>query len=315
MKRTLLKPVAVLWLAGAALADETQDRISPVVAGSSIRATVFAATVDDEWFRAWPPASVAYSFPSAVREEGRRLGDSDSLDFHATYIRSVRAAANFDWLVGADWQRIQTSVPSDVALPDTLQSAAAVLGFDWYFQNRWHARLEVLPGVFSDFRDVNGDNFNAPFNVEVSYAVNPNLLIGGQLNVNARRETPVLGAVGVRWRFTDDWLLSLWFPNPRVEYFATEKVTVLAGATFTGNTFVVGNDFGTAHGRPELNGQAVDFQEIRVGGGVRYTIKRKLAVELGGGWTLDRRYNFHERDVEFKSDGAPYVQLSCGLTF
>jgi major membrane immunogen (membrane-anchored lipoprotein) len=59
----------------------------------------------------------------------------------------------------------------------------------------------------------------------------------------------------------------------------------------------------------------VDFREIRVGGGVRYTIKQKLAIEISGGVTVDRRYDFHKRDLEFKSDAAPYVQIGFGLKF
>ncbi len=286
-----------------------------LAAGAPLAAENLPSNVEDEWFRAWPPASVTYSFPSEIKQGGTRFGDLDTMEFHATYIQSVKQSDKFNWLLGADWQRIQASVPSGAPLPNTLQSASAVVGFDWFFRDRWRARLEVVPGVYSDFQDVSGDDINAPFNIEVSYSFGPNLLVGGQLNVNARRESPVLGAVGVRWKFADDWLLSLWFPRPRIEYFAAEKVTLFAGANVIGGTFVVADDFGRNHNQPNLDGQAVDFQEIRVGGGVRYTIKQKLAVEISGGLTVDRRYDFHERNLEFKSEPAPYVQIGFGLKF
>jgi len=133
--------------------------------------------------------------------------------------------------------------------------------------------------------------------------------------VNAQRDSPLLGGAGVRWKFADDWLLSLWFPRPRIEFKATDNVTVFAGATFTGGSYVVADDFGSRRGRPDLDGEAVDFQEVRVGAGLRYVIKQKLGVELGGGWTVDRRYQFHERDLLLNGDGTPYVQLSFGLMF
>jgi hypothetical protein len=288
---------------------------SMLAASASLRADVGASHVEDAWFRAWPPASVTYSLPAQVRQGGTRLGELDTVEFHAAFIQSVQQTDRLNWLLGADWQRIQSSVPSGAPLPNTLQSAAAVVGFDWFFRDRWRARLEVLPGVYSDFQDMSGDDFNAPFNVEVSYAFGTNLLVGGQLSVNARRESPVLGAVGVRWKFADDWLLSLWFPRPRIEYFATDDWTLFAGGQFVGGTFVVADDFGHTHGQPNLDGQAVDFQEIRLGGGVRHTIKQKLAVEISGGWTVDRRYDFHGRNPEFQTDTAPYVQIGLGLKF
>lgn len=288
---------------------------SLLATGAALSANEPRPEVEDGWFRAWPPASVNYTFPAAVHADGARIGQLDTVEYRATYLASVKPSAHFHWLLGADWQRLEAGVPAGAPLPDTVQSAAAVIGFDWFFRDGWRARLEVLPGVYSDFRDASGDDLNAPFNVEVSYAIGPRLLIGGQLNVNARRESPVLGAVGVRWRFAEDWLLSLWFPRPRLEYFATEHVTLFAGAHLVGGTFVVAEDFGQRHGRAALDGQPVDFQEVRVGGGIRFTIQSRFALEIGGGWTLDRRYDFHERNLELESGNAPYVQLGLGLQF
>jgi hypothetical protein len=270
-------------------------------------------SVDNDWFRAWPPANAAYSFPSTIRQGDTRLGDLDTLELRATYIHSPRLNENFRWLVGADWYRQQADVPAGAPIPDTLQSVAAVLGFDWRPADHWRARLEIFPGVFSDFDDISGKDVNAPFTAEVSYEFSPRLQVGGQLGFNARRNSPLLGGAGVRWRFADDWLLSLWFPRPRIEFNATPRVTLFAGASLSGGTFVVADDFGTRRGRPDLDGEAVDYQEVRVGGGLRYTFKNKLGVELGGGWTVDRRYHFHERDLLLNGDGAPYVQFALGL--
>jgi hypothetical protein len=275
----------------------------------------FSGEVDNDWFRAWPPASVAYSAPSSIHRGGTRLGDLETLEFHATFVQPLRIRDQFSWLIGADWQRVQASVPAGAPIPNTLQSTAAVLGFDWRPAERWRARLEVLPGVFGDFGDIGGEDFNAPVSVEVSRQLNPALLIGAQLSVNARRDSPVLGGAGVRWKFADDWLLSLWFPRPRIEFSPARRVTLFVGATFTGGTFVVAEDFGTRRGRAELDGQAVDYQEIRTGFGLRYTVAGKLGLELGGGWTVDRRYHFHERDVLLNGEGAPFVQGAFGLQF
>ncbi len=289
----------------------------PVVLGAPPHWTGNAlSNVEDEWFRAWPPVSATYSLPSPVRQGGgAQLGDLDTLELHATHIEAVEQTERFNWLLGLEWRRIQAGVPPGVALPATLQSAAAVVGFDWFPADRWRARLEVLPGVYSDFRDVGGDDFNAPFNLEVSCSVGPNLLLGGQLNVNGRRESPLLGAVGVRWKFSEDWLLSLWFPRPRVEYFVGKRITLFGGASFVSGTFQVADDFGRTRGQPSLDGQPVTFQEIRAGVGVRYAIGHKFAVEFSGGATVDRRYEFEQQNIEFKTSPAPYAQVGFGLRF
>ena len=52
--------------------------------GGFLHATQFESSVDDDWFRAWPPASVIDSFPSTIHQGNARLGDIDTLEFHAT---------------------------------------------------------------------------------------------------------------------------------------------------------------------------------------------------------------------------------------
>jgi hypothetical protein len=47
--------------------------------GSFLRAADFVSEVDNDWFRAWPPASVTYSFPSTIRQSSNRLGDINTL--------------------------------------------------------------------------------------------------------------------------------------------------------------------------------------------------------------------------------------------
>lgn len=78
---------------------------------------------------------------------------------------------------------------------------------------------------------------------------------------------------------------------------------------------MVADDFGRNHNQPHLDGQAMDFQEIRAGGGVRYTITQKLAAAISGGLTVDRSYDFHERNLECESEPAPYAQIGFGLKF
>ena len=114
-----------------------------------------------------------------------------------------------------------------------------------------------------------------------------------------------LGVVNFGSNVDNDWFRA-WPPS---------GVTFFAGATFSGGTYVVADDFGSRRGRSDLDAQPVDFQEVRVGGGLRYTFNDRLGIELGGGWTVDRRYHFRERHLLLNGDGAPYVQLSFGLMF
>ncbi|HAV63577.1 MAG TPA: hypothetical protein DCY13_14575 [Verrucomicrobiales bacterium] len=262
-----------------------------------------------------PPASFTYAFPSAIRLGDTALGDIDSAEFAASYVESVGGGRDWHWLVGANWRRQQFDPPASAPLPDTLQAAAAAVGANWRINNRWRARVELLPGVYSDFRDVSGDDVNVPALIEGAYRFNDNLEVGVQLNVDAFRESPIVGTVGVSWRFADDWRLALWIPRPQIEYTIDDQWAAFVGASFGGGSYRVADDFGKDAGRADLGGEVVDFQEVRVGAGVRYIALERLAIELAGGWMIDRRFHFHERDVLVNGDGAPYIQFSLGAVW
>jgi hypothetical protein len=262
-----------------------------------------------------PPADLTYSFASPIRAGSQGLGDLDSLIWHAGYVESLKQTETLHWLLGVDWRRSQFSVPDGAPIPTSLQSTALVLGADWQLADRWNLRGEWLPGVYSDFEDFSGRDFNAPFTLQIAYQLSDTLTVGGQVLVDVRRRSALVGTVGVTWRFAEDWRLVFWLPRPQVEYRIHEQLTAFMGASFTGGTYAVATDFGADRGAAELGGTLVDYQEVRVGGGLRWQAPGNWNVEVAGGWTLDRRFHFHQRDRLLNGDGAPYVQASFGRRF
>lgn len=262
-----------------------------------------------------PPAAFSFAWPSTIRLGDAVLGDLDSAEFNVAYVENIRAGATWDWLVGAHWRRFQFDRPEGSPLPDALQGAAVVLGAHLRIHDRWRARVEIQPGVYSDFEDVSGADVNAPALIEVAYRIHDRLEVGLQVNVDAFREFPVIATPGVSWRLDERWLLSLWVPRPQIEFALSSHWTVFAGATLAGGSFRVAEDFGRSAGRGDLAEETVDFREIRVGGGLRFTVLEKFACELGAGWMTDRRFHFPDRDLLANGDGAPYAHVALGAAW
>ena len=55
--------------------------------------------------------------------------------------------------------------------------------------------------------------------------------------------------------------------------------------------------------------------EYRVGGGFVYSPNDNVSVDLGGGYAIERRFDFHRADIEYKVDGAPYLRLEFKAKF
>jgi hypothetical protein len=250
---------------------------------------------------------------SDIAEGSRGLGE---ILHHHTLVEGVRTlplGAESSLLIGATLKRFDFS-GSRADVPESLTGLALKLGYARTLSPRWSLRAEIDPGVYSDFEEVSGDDFNAPFGLRALYAASRELQWGFALFVDPRSRLPVIGGVGARWQFAPDWTLLAFLPAPRVEYAVSPGFSVFAGGLIRGGTFRVAEDFGRRRGRSALDNQNVDFREITVGVGGRWQIQSGLSLNAGVGWMLDRRFEYEDRDLLINGDGAPSFTLSLSGT-
>lgn len=253
-------------------------------------------------------AEYAWAGRSAIAEGTRPLGRIGGSHWRGHAIVALPTDANTVFLVGVGGQELQFNPDAGSPIPDRLSSAAFKLGVNYRFDQQWSLRTEVDAGRY-------GDMWNAPFAVRAIYATSADLQWAMGLNVDFRSAHPVVGGVGVRWKFAPDWTLQLLIPAPRVEWAVAPDITLFAGASLRGGTFRLADDFGRTHGRPTLDRQIVDYREINVGIGARWQCTPACAVNLGVGQLLDRRFQFHDRNLLFNGDGAPAAQLTVTGVF
>lgn len=226
----------------------------------------------------------------------------------AAYLRAG-LGYNAYWFLGGE----------GLPVPATLQELNIILGADVSLSDHWLMRVEVMPGIYSDFADIGCDDFNAPFNMGFTYLVNDRIQWAFGFQVNFMSDWPVMGGAGLRWQVSDYWTLNLMVPRPRIEYQAAEGLTVFAGCEFRGGSFRVADDFGEGLSREELNGALVDYREYRAGAGLSWLAHQgdglELSVELQGGVAFDREFDFHRTSIDLDCDPTPYASLGAKAKF
>jgi hypothetical protein len=65
----------------------------------------------------------------------------------------------------------------------------------------------------------------------------------------------------------------------------------------------------------KLSGAQVDYSDYRVGGGFIYSPCAAITIDLGGGYSLQRKFDFYRADMTYKTDGAPYLRLEFKAKF
>jgi hypothetical protein len=257
----------------------------------------------------------SHSTDAALNRGNTVLGDLDASWLRAGYSVRFDTSPSYSWSVGLQWDHARFDAPAGAPVPEDIYGLSVRLISNWRVNERWFVRSDLRPGLYTDFEDISGGDFNVPVTVAVGYEVNPDLQVLFAVNVDLRREFPVVGGPGVIWRFADGWRLSLLIPRPQIEFTASESVTLFAGGELRATAIRVAEDFGATVGNPVLNDDQVTYRELRVGGGVRWDLNRLFRLTVEGGYALDRRFEFDRGNVLLNGDGAPYFTVGVSGSY
>jgi len=257
----------------------------------------------------------SYVGDANTRGAGLKSGEVDEQSADVKYVISPQVNRDLLLRFGAEWQRFSFDVPDHSPVPRVLQQASGVLGFDYQVADEWLLRVEVEPGIYGDFENINWRDFDAPLVIGGLYLASADVQWFLGLRVDVRCEYPVLPVAGVRWKLSDEWTLNLMLPSPRVEYQMNDRLTLYTGAGIEAGTFATGETFGSDHNEPKLDGTIVDFFEFRLDAGASWKITPSVSVEAEAGYMPYREFDFFKPDLDVRSYNAPFGQVACHARF
>jgi hypothetical protein len=274
----------------------------------------------------------AYTGFSTVKQGDAKLGGVNNSYGHFDYVVSPQIQDGFLLRFGVDAERNSFGLFSNAPLPNTLQSVNAIIGTDLAFGDKIIVRAELHPGIYSDFVNVSGSDFDAPLQVGGTYLYSKDLqlILGFQLDLKS--DCPLIGLPGIRWQFADKWVLSAIPPKPQIQYELSNSLTLYAGLDIIAGTYHLNDQFGNNHGHPppgqnssNFNGNIVDFTELRAGVGFTWKFMPNLSLDISGGYMPYREFDVHPdhigyftHDTVFRNnvgDGAPYAQAGISGSF
>ncbi len=268
---------------------------------------------------------------STTKQGTASLGGVSNTNSHFDYVVSPQIQDGVLLRFGADTERNSFGLFPGAPLPNTLQSANAIIGADMAIGNKIIMRAELHPGIYSDFVDVTGSDFDMPVQVGGTYLWSKDFQIIFGLQLDLKSNYPLIGLPGFRWQFADKWVLSAIPPKPQLQYEVNNSLTLYTGADIVAGTYHLNNNFGTNHGHgpgttnSQLNGNICDFTELRVGAGLTWKFTPNLTLDVSGGYMPYRDFVIHAdhigydtRSTSFRTslgDGAPYAEAGIRGSF
>jgi hypothetical protein len=300
MKRTTLACAALICLLAGPLRADSKDDIAPTVSESTETHIPISQEFDIEG---------SYEGGAEMKQGTAKLGHVDNTYGHFNYVVSPQIEDGVLLRFGVDAERNSFGLFNNAPLPNTLQSVNAVIGADFAVNDQIIVRVEAHPGIYSDFVNISSSDFNCPVQIGGTYLWSKDFQIIFGMQVDLRSDIPIIGLPGFRWQFADHWVLSAIPPRPQLQYQVSSAVTLYTGAEIIGGAYHLNQDFGNNHGHngpgiphnSELNGNVVDYDEVRLGVGVAWKFQPNLTLDVSGGYVPYREYDVHRDRIGFSS--------------
>ena len=254
----------------------------------------------------------SYVFESDLHRNGS-FGEQWAAENSFAYGRRFLLSGHLYLHLGVEYDRFDfggTGAP----VPDHLQSVAAIIGVDYMHNDDVGAFIQVKPGIYTQ-NDFDSAAFDAPITLGRIWVLQDDklYLFTGLNAAFLRGRFPVLPIAGLIWMPNDQWKVVGMLPEPRVIYSPNDKWDFWAGGEFSGGSFRT--DRNNTIFPAQLNGAQVDYSEYRAGGGLIYSPRDNISLDLGGGYAIEREFDFHRAGLKYKADGAPYLRLEFKAKF
>jgi hypothetical protein len=272
-----------------------------------------------------------YTGYSNVKQGNADRGGVSNTNAHFDYVASPQIKDGFLLRFGVDAERNSFGLPASAPLPNTLQSVNAIIGTDLAFGDKIIVRAELHPGIYSDFVNVTGSDFDMPVQIGGTYLYSKDFQIILGVQIDLKSNYPIIGVPGFRWQFADKWVLSAIPPKPQLQYELNNSLTLYLGADILNGTYHLNDQFGTNHGHGpgdnsgQFNGNIVDFTEIRVGPGFTWKFTPNLSLDISGGYMPYRDFDIHPDQIGFDNhdtsfhnnvgSGTPYAEAGISGSF
>jgi hypothetical protein len=254
----------------------------------------------------------SYVFESDLHRGGS-FGDQYAIGNSFSYGHRFLLSGHLYLHLGVSYDRFdfgRTNAP----VPEHLQSVAGTIGIDYMHNNDVGAFIQVKPGFYSE-DDFNSAAFDAPITLGRIFVLQPDKLyvfVGANASF-LRGRFPVIPLAGLIWMPNDKWKLLGILPEPRIIYSPCNKFDFWVGGQLTGGSFRTDRD--DAIVPHKLSGAQVDYSDYRAGGGIIYSPCDAITIDLGGGYSLQRKFDFHRAGMTYKTDAAPYLRLEFKAKF
>jgi hypothetical protein len=192
---------------------------------------------------------------------------------------------------------------NDPDLPGRLFKLAADVELGLRLSETVLLSVAVTPGIWSDFEDIDGQDFRIPARALIAYKVNDSLYVSGGVIYTDNFYKNILPTFGVIWDYSDRIRLELVAPRARAVYRVHEELHFYVGFEGGGDTYTI-----------RIAGDADKFQyrDLRGFVGAEIATWDRASILVETGYVFYRRFRLEDHESRNLDDA---FFLRAGVRF
>jgi hypothetical protein len=254
----------------------------------------------------------SYTFESDLNHGGS-FGKQWEFQNDFEFTHRFRISGNFYGHVGLAYDRFDFS-DTRAPVPIHLQSMATVIGIDYMHGGDLGGFIQLRPGFYTE-EHLGIRSFDIPIRAARAFVLQPDrlYLYAGAQWAGLRGGYGVLPILGMIWIPNDQWRIMAIAPEPRIVYSPSKNLDIYLGAELEGGSFRVDHHDNWAP--QKLSGAQVDYEAYRVGTGFVWSVAKRVDLDFGAGYTLQRAFKYHRAGENFRTDPAPFLRFEFKAAF
>jgi hypothetical protein len=236
-------------------------------------------------------------------------GTMDISDYRLTIVRDVKMDERLTLTLGGGYGLKHIDATSLADLPQDLHALFFEAGARYRINDKAFASIRLVPGFYSDFKDLDGDDLRMPALVLGGYSFDNGVtVVGGLMYRFGSRANRFIPALGLTYQPNQSWKFDLVLPRPAVTYRASRQLRLFMAADLTGDEYELkGEDFGA---------KAIKYSDIKAMVGINYLPNPAVKISAAIGHTFDRKFVFYDGVLhrpDLRVDNVPFFKVTLDV--
>lgn len=203
---------------------------------------------------------------------------------------------------------IDINKTSQLDLPSHLVGLSAGINavFPFFNVDKTYINLGVSPSFYSDDWHFETSSFRLPVNGYLIYRPDEKLIVVAGIAFFPDFKDKFFPVIGFVYKPNEKTIFNFTSENPSIAYSPNDRITIFAEAELP-----LGAEFEVDH--DGMQNVVLIYNDMRLGGGVKYKINKFISASISAGGVLDRYIRYRDIDGKLSIKNGMYAEFAIDM--